>query len=673
MFGLGVAVGVLGGVAAAGFEAILEFGTSRLVGQVAHLGSADLLLFDWRVLLFPTVGGLISGLLIRALCPASVGHGTDLVIRAFHHRQGDLPIRGPFVRALANVAVLMFGGSTGPEGPIAALGGSIGSGVGKAFRLSVRERRVMLLAGCAAAIGAIFRCPLGGAMFATSVLYRDEEFESGAIVPSFVASVLGYSVFMSIRGGLGKSDFLLPGCDQLTFHSIIELLPYIGLGILCGLATICLNVPLRFVEQRLVPKSRLPRWMAPAVGGLVTGIIACAAPQVMDGRYVFIKNALAGFDGLGISAWWWVGLFGAVILLKCVATAFTVGSGGSGGALGPAVFIGGVVGAFWGATLTATMPSLVPADSMLRHALIPVGMGGVLAAVMRTPLAAIVMVTEMTGSYGLIVPLMLVCVSAYVIGGRWGLNREQLPTMAQSPAHAGDAIVHMLESWRVSDFIEKHWPETVAMNTPLREIIAHLQPGTRPVFAVAEDGFLRGVVSTSDIRRIMDEPALAEAVIASDIMTERLIAVHPEDDLYHAMNEFRRSQHHVLPVLRAGDGRWVGMLLRERVFESVQRHIAETQAAMLSEHAGLAAIHQEAEIQQIVMGIVPTRGQSIERLMVPMDAVGRTLREADFRRVFGAHVIAVEQPDGKVTCPPDLNAPLAANQRLLAIMQEAES
>jgi K+/H+ antiporter YhaU regulatory subunit KhtT len=139
------------------------------------------------------------------------------------------------------------------------------------------------------------------------------------------------------------------------------------------------------------------------------------------------------------------------------------------------------------------------------------------------------------------------------------------------------------------------------------------------------------------------------------------------------MNEFRRSQHHVLPVIRAADGRWLGMLLRERVFASLQKQIAKTQAAMLSEHDGLAAIHQEAEIQQIVLGIVPTRGQRIERLMVPMDAVGKTLREADFRRNFGAHVIAIEQPDGKVTCPPDLNAPLMLNQRLLAIVQESET
>lgn len=670
LFGLGVLVGVIGGLAEATFEWGVNVGTSHLIGRVTHLGGAETLHFDWRVLIFPALGGLISGLLVRYLCPGEAkGHGTDLLIRAFHHRFGILHLRGPVVKAAANVAVLSCGGSTGPEGPSAALGAAIGSSIGGLFRLTARERRVLLIAGCAAAVGAIFRCPLGGALFATSILYREEEFESDAIVPAFVASVIGYSVFMSLWGGLGRQEYMLHGADKLAFDSIVELGAYAILGPLCGLASIFFVIILRTVEHSITPRLPGPRAIAPALGGLATGAIACVLPQVMDGRYAFIQNAINGFDFSRHSAWSWAGLFAAVMLFKSIATATTVGSGGSGGALGPSVFIGGVVGAFFGEMLAGMSPSFVAAHPNLRPAMIAVGMGGVLAATMRTPLAAIVMVTEMTGSYGLIVPLMLVCMSAYVVGRRWGLNDQQLRSMAQSPAHAGDAIVHMLESWRVSELMEHDWPETIAPNTPLREMIARIQPGTRPVFAVAENGRLRGVVSTSDIRRIMDEPALAEAVIASDIMTTRLITAPPDLDLYEAMNEFRRSEHNVLPVVRPEDGRWLGMLLRERVFESVRKNIAASQRAMLHEHAGLAAIQQEGEVQELVSALGAGQKDRISRLMVPMDAVGKTIRESDFRRSFGAHVIAVEQPDGTVTCPPDLNAPLSANQRLLAIME----
>ena len=329
LFSLGILVGVLGGLAEALFEWGLRIGTGHLIGQVTHLGGAETLRFDWRVLLLPALGGLISGVLVRYLCPGEAkGHGTDILIRAFHHRQGVLHLRGPAVKAAANVAILSCGGSTGPEGPSAALGAAIGSSVGGFFRLAPRERRVLLVAGCAAAVGAIFRCPLGGALFATSVLYSEEEFESDAIVPAFVASVIGYSVFMSLWGGLGRHEYLLHGTDKLAFDSIVELLAYAILGPLCGLASIYFIVTLRWVEQTVMPRLRISRAIAPALGGLAAGAIACVLPQVMDGRYAFIQNALDGFTSLRHSSWSWAGLFAAVILFKVLATVATVGSGG---------------------------------------------------------------------------------------------------------------------------------------------------------------------------------------------------------------------------------------------------------------------------------------------------------------------------------------------------------
>lgn len=671
LFGLGVLVGVLGGLAAAAFEWSLHQATHFLIGRVTHLGSPDILRFDWRVLVLPAVGGMISGLLVKWFCPQSArGHGTDALIRAFHHRQGALPLRGPAVKAVANVAVLSCGGSTGPEGPNAALGASIGSAVGGIFRLAPRERRAMLIAGCAAAVGAIFRCPLGGALFATSVLYQEEEFESDAIVPSFVASVLGYSVFMTLWGGLGQPEYLIRGADQLAFGSIYDLFAYAVLGPLCGLGAILFTRTLRLVEDGVMPHTKIPIWIAPAVGGLATGAIACVFPQVMDGRYAFIQGAVDGMTRPGVSPGAWAGLLALIVVFKCLATATTVGSGGSGGALGPSVFLGGVIGAFLGAMIDAVYPGMMGPNSGLRPALIAVGMGGVLAATMRTPLASIVMVTEMTGSFGLIVPLMLVCVSAYVIGRKWGLSREQVRTSVQSPAHAGDALVRLLESWRVDDIMDRVWPETIAPTATLRALVSKLTPGTRPVFAVAEKGQLLGLISTTDILRIMNEPSLAEAVIASDMMTRRLATVQPDDDVYSSLDAFRGSDHDVLPVLSAApEGRWVGMLSRRRVLDAVRDHMADVQRLMIREHAGLRTMEEDARLEQLGLGIAPARSDLVQRLPVPTDVVGRSLREADFRRTHGAQVIAIEHSDGSLQCPPSLDAPLRADQRLLVVAQ----
>ncbi len=673
-FLLGSVVGVLGGLSASAMDWGLHHGISLLVGRFAHLSGTGVLQPQWAVLLLPAAGCLLSGLIVRLFCPdAPAGHGTNLLVRSFHRQLGEMPLRGPLVKAAAAVGVISCGGSAGPEGPIAAAGAAIGSSVGKRFGLRPRERRMLLVAGCAAGVGAIFRCPLGGALFATSVLYREEEFEADAIVPAFVASVLGYSTFMTVLGGLGEQVYLLRGATDLGFRSAIELLPYALLGPLCGLVSIFFSFCLHWVERLTTASQQwLPRWFTPLLGGLATGGIACLLPQVMDSRYQFIQNALSGFGEAGPTAWAAVALFGGVVLAKCMATALTIGSGASGGVLGPSVFIGGVAGALLGAVLRVVAPSLIEANPELPDALIPVGMGGVLAAAMRIPLASIVMVCEMTGGYGLIVPLMLVCISSYVVGRRWGLNPEQVPTAAESPAHAGDAVVHLLESWKVEQLMQRDWSETVAPETPMRELVARLQPGTQPTFAVVRENRLLGLISVSSFRRVTRLPGFAELVNAADLMTERFPSVRPDDDAYHALEVLRRGGHEVVPVLtRPASGSepvWLGMLTRARIFEHLHRSILETQQLVLREHEGLAALAREGQIQQLVMGVSPRDRDLIQRLLVPMDVVGQSLRQADFRRRYNAQVIAIEQPDGSLECPPNLDAALTSGQRLLAVV-----
>lgn len=674
LFGLGALVGILGGLAAAALEAGLHYGAAILVERHDLPGSAAILRPRALILLLPALGGLLSGIVVYSIFRLRPGHGTDILVRAFHHNMGTLALKSPLVKGAAAVGVISCGGSAGPEGPIAAIGAAIGSSIGRAVRVSPRERRALLVAGCGAGIGAIFSCPLGGALFAASVLYRELDFEKDALVPAFVASVLGSSVFLVLWGSGGH---VLPGTTELHFESPVELLPYCILGPACGALSLLFGAMLRSVEHGLLPRSRLPRWLAPAVGGLLTGLLACLVPQVMDGQYQFVKNAMTGGDAWwaqhpGWSWWSWAGLFGAVALAKCLATALTVGSGASGGVLGPSIFIGGATGACLGAVCEAILPDAFPEH--LRQALIPVGMAGFLAAGMRTPLAAIVMVIEMTGSYGLVIPLMLVCVSAYVVGRRGGLNPEQVATAAESPAHAGDVVIHLLEGARVERIMHRSWPMTASPETSIRELIAHMQPGTRPVFAIARGDRLLGVVSVPDIQDIMNDAVIAENLIAADIMTERLETVAPDDDLYEALTRFTRSAHDVLPVVsRDRRRRWVGMLTREQVFESIRAEIEKMHRLVLREHAGLAAFDGEGQLQQLVMGVAPVAKGRIQRLLVPLHAVGKSIRQADFRRAFGATIIAIERPDGTILSPPDIDLPLATGMRLLAIVEHAVS
>lgn len=669
--GLAIVVGALAGLAAVALESAIHHGSELLIGRFSHVGDADLGHFDWFILLMPAAGALLAGLIVQLLAPDARGHGVEQMTRAFHRHLGVLPLRGPAVKAAGTAVVISTGGSAGPEGPVAGLCSAIGSTVAKIVPMSPQERRILLIAGCAAGTGAIFRCPLGGALFATSILYREPEFESDAIVPSFVASVIGYSVFMLV---LGYDGPMLDGVSNMHFVSASDLPWYALLGLLCGVMCMFFYYCMHIVERIVRHLRRVPPWALAGFGGLATGAVACLVPQVMDGQYTFVQNTLNGahFDHESAETNWlmWAGVFGIIAMAKCVATAFTVGSGAPGGMLGPSVFIGGMVGA----AVSALGHQIVgdSFSSQLGLALIPVGMAGVLAGTMCVPLAAIVMTTEMTGSFGLIAPLMLVCAISYLVGRRFGLNSEQVRTAADSPTHAADPVIHLLESWRVSDVMQRAWPMTVPGDAPVDEIIERLVPGTRPVIAVADGGELRGVISAVDLGSVMHEADAAGLLIAADIMTTNLVTLRADDDLYTALEVFTRVDHEVLPVMTRGrDAKWVGMLARRDVVTRLHDQLEESRRSALAEHTGLQALDREVRVDQLITG-VPARHADVQRLFVPIDVVGKSLRECDFRKKYNAQVIGIEQRDGSLVCPPDLDAPLRTDQRLLAVVWKGE-
>jgi CIC family chloride channel protein len=660
---LSIAAGIAAGVAASALAAGLHAGTSLLVGRYIELGSAEILRFDPMLLVLPALGGLISGLVVQRLAGLPVQQGTDQMVLAFHRHDGVLPLRGPAIRAAAATGVISFGGSAGPEGPIAGLGAAIGSSVGALLRLTPRERRALLIAGCAAGVGAIFHCPLGGALFASSVLYRRPEFEGSALVPAFVASASGYATFGAISGG---GTYLFRDAHELVLASALETPLYVLLGIACGGVAALFGASYRRVEAFFAAQRRIPSWLRPALGGLATGAIACALPQVMDSEYRMIQHTLTGewFAGAERSALAWAALLAAIVVAKCVATSFTVGSGGAGGVLGPSLFLGGAVGATFGSLLQGVAPDF--AGEPLRQALIPVGMAGVLAASMRTPIAAMVMVVEMTGSFGLIVPLMLVVVTAYGVGRRWGLVTEQLASPADSPTHAGDMLVSLLERVRVEDAARSVWPAVVERATPLARIVAALPSGQPPTAIVVEQGRVAGVISFAELRHVVDETELLPIAIAADLMTTRFESIAPDETLYGALAVFERTAADVLPVV--GERReLLGVLTRGGVHELVAQRLAAVREDLLKEHRGLAAIDEHGQLAQLLSGLPATSAGQIERVPVAAEWIGRSLREIVFRSARGATVLAVHTADKRFLCPPDANRALAEGDRLVML------
>lgn len=665
---ISIMVGILCGSAAAGLEGLIQFGSHHLVGKFTQLGSAQILNFNWGILLFPLLGGLTSGLLIILFRVPRFKQSTDVLTRAFHYDNGALGFKNSFIRAISAAITMSFGGSIGPEGPIAGLSAAIGSYVSKALNLTIRERRIFLLAGCAAGVGAIFRCPLGGALFATSIIYKEPEFEHTSMMPAFVASVIGYSTFMSFWG---YGEPLLQGTAALTFRHPSELIAYSILGILCGIVGVFFSTSFAHILAFFSQKSRLPFIFSPAVGGLIVGIIACIFPQVMDGQYRFIQNALDPHffisDGAVPLIWLrWTLLLTAIIIAKCLATAFTVGSGGSGGMLGPSVFIGGTVGIMLGAFLQWTSPHYFP--ETLREALIPVGMAGVLSASMRIPLASIVMVAEMTGSYGLIVPLMLVSVSAYIIGRRYGLNQEQVASAAQSPAHAGDAIVNYLETTTVGSIFTANWSQIISPTQPLQKIVKSIVPGSRPHFMVVDKGQLLGMIGIQELRDIVAssiDHELPSLVIAADIMHAELHTVRSEDSLDKALSLFQKLQIDVLPVVETQGKIFIGVLERGKIQSALEGYFEAMKRQLFSEHDYIQSLQSSLPLS--ILHYYGNPKEQLEKITVPSEIVGKSLKSANFRNDYHYEVIAIMSWDGNIICPPDPDRILTGRDLLLTL------
>ncbi len=661
---LSVLVGVLAGLAAKVLHAGLDVGFQKLIGPVAEPWSDRILTFRWGILLYPALGGLISGLVVALTCRPVPVEGTGQVVDAFHQRGGEIAFREAAVKAALAVVVISLGGSVGIEGVITVLGAAIGARVAAALGLSPRERRLFLLAGCAAGVGAIFQCPLGGALFAVTLLYREPEIEADGLLPSLIASVTSYSTFMAF-GGYGHR--LLEHTESLIFLHPVELLAYGVLGVFCAGAGIALYFGLRAVRG---VAGRVPAWAAPAVAGLLVGAFALALPQLMDARYDFLQAAL---DGRLMNSprprIFWVLLFGLLVLGKVAATSLMIGTRTAGGLFGPLVFIGGAVGAFAGELMHLLFPNLFP--EALRAALIPVGMAGMLSASFRVPLAAIVMVTEMTGSYGLIVPLMLVSVVAYALGRRWGLDAEQLSGPEESPAHAGESIVGLLENAKVRDLADLTWPHAVAPSTPLAEIIARFPAGSRPLVVVLDGHRLAGVITPHELVSAASVADAASVLLAADLMAPAVDVLRADNDVYASLELFRRCRAEALPVVE-GDHLFAGVLTRAAILDTIRKGLTKERLQLLREHSGLATLAQEGRLQELFDELAAPAQDAVRRLPVPEEAVGKSLRELDYRRKHGAEVIAIETDTEGILSPPDPGRPLRETDVLVLLQAAAK-
>ncbi|GAC1351515.1 MAG: chloride channel protein [Polyangiales bacterium] len=567
---VGAAAGVLGLLFFGGLELTTRLLLEKVCGYVPlraggePLGGPEATRFRWWLLLFlPACGALLSGLLGTFVAKETAGGGTDATIDAFHNHGGVVRRRVVVVKILASSLTLGSGGSGGREGPTIQIGGAIGSVVARYLKVDTRERRILLVAGAAAGMAAVFRTPLGAALLAVEVLYRDD-FESDALIPALLASVVSYSVFISYYG---ESTLFAHDAHYAFIPAHLPI--FVAMAVFVAL-TASIFLTTRHAVQTIVAKVKVPPWARAAMGGLGVGMVATPViyfigPRVsvsgqgfgiLGGGYGIAQVAITGEAWLP-HGWRAVELLLLLGIVKMIVTALTVGSGGSAGDFGPSLVMGGLFGGAFGyaAQVLFHDPRINPGAFAL------VGMGTFYGGIAHVPVSSLVMTCELAGSYDLLVPLMLAEGVAFVALRNRSLYHTQVGSRAESPAHRTEQLADALSRTKVSEILIKNRPYvTFHRNARPSELVQKIAAADwQDVFPViGDEGSVVGIIDGSILRTLTTEREIETIAVAADIM-HPTITVNSTDDLHTALAALLKNETREMPVVDE-NGQIVGFL-----------------------------------------------------------------------------------------------------------------
>jgi CIC family chloride channel protein len=599
LLGSCVLVGVVAGLGAVLFsvacQVVVHYALEQVVGYKAGAPAGEARVswipdtarpfVPWLLLVVPTAGGAVTGFLVFRFAPEAEGHGTDSAIAAYHYDNGYIRPRVPLLKLVASAVTIGTGGSGGREGPIAQIGAGFGSVLSRLLRMPPAHCRVLMAAGVGGGIAAIFRAPLAGALFAAEVLYRSPEFEADVVIPAGIASVVAYSTFGAFFGW----DPLFETMTTLRFDDPLQLLPYLLLGLAMALLAMLYTRTfngLTYLFRRL-PMSN---YLKPPLGAFLTGCVGLALYYLLsrDSRALSVLSFGYGILQDGMRAQHEVaeglrpGQFTATLLLavalgKILTTSLTIGSGGSGGVFGPSMVIGGCGGGALGLFLHGLDPQLVPQPT----AFMIVGMAGFFAAAGKVPFSTLVMVSEMTGNYFLLLPALWVCAIAFLLSDEQSLYLSQVEDRAHSPAHQGRFVREALAGLQVSQFLPSV-PEVPLLrpSDPLPRVVERLSGAAYSVLPVVDDGSrLLGVVVLDEVYLASQSPHVRPWVLAADLMRSEVTPLQPGDRLDRAQELFVQNDLRALPVVEDLAGRRVlGMVRRSDVARLYLKHLHGPQA-----------------------------------------------------------------------------------------------
>jgi CIC family chloride channel protein len=523
LYSLGAIVGIASGFVAVGFRWLIIGVSTLFVIVPQYLGY-----IGWVII--PVLGGFVVGFIVKRYAPEAKGHGVPELMDAYAMRGGRIRMRVPLLKSLASAICIGSGGSCGREGPIAQIGGGVGSSIARVLNLNTRTTKTLVVCGVSSGIAATFNSPLGGTLFGIEVIAGG--LVGFSIIPVILASVVATAIataFLGPQTSFQETTYLL--------NNYFELILYLGLGLMLGLVSVIWTRGFYRIED-LFERTKISGYILPAIGGLMVGCLAIGVivlenffgytgefgpnepyfPAIMGVGYSFIDATLLENVALGVLL-----TFG---ILKGFATAFTLGSGGSGGVFAPSLYIGTALGGAFGLVFSILLPELVPQPM----AFAIVGMAALFAGTGRAPITCIVMLMEMTKDYSLILPLMIAVSTSYLVSA--SIEEESIYTLKLSRRgvrlHRG-VYIGALKEMKASHVMTAS-PTVLKPDMTRTQVLKIVDITQHTKFPVVDDqGRIVGTLITEDL--FCENEGKCEHVV-SDFMKTDFLHLKPDDTMW---------------------------------------------------------------------------------------------------------------------------------------------
>ncbi len=521
-------------------------------------------------LAYPLIGMLLTVLFVRYIVKDSIGHGVSRILYSISKKNSRIKSHNNWSSVVAGTLTIGFGGSVGAEAPIVLTGASIGSNIGRLMKMNYRNITLLVGCGAAGAVAGIFKAPIAGIVFTLEILMVDLTISS--IVPLLISSVTAATVSYFLMG----RDVLFSFALRETF-SLANIPWYIVLGIGTALLSVYFTRATMYLEG-LYDRVK-NQYVRLITGGTVLGIFILLLPPLYGEGYNTISDLLNNntatlfensfFSGIGNNTWFILAFLLALTLLKVIASSSTNGAGGVGGIFAPSLFIGGVGGFFMAKLINTVSNTTIPESSFTLA-----GMAGAMAGIMHAPLTAIFLIAEITGGYGLLVPLIITSTISYMTVMRF----EKHSIYHKRLAHRGELITHHKDK---AVLTRMDWTReietdliTVGSGDTLGDLVKVISASKRNIFPVVDEiGVLEGVVLLDNVRDIMFEQELYDDTFVSDLMVMPPSYIDKSEKVESVMETFRKTGAWNLPVLDGG--KYVGFLSKSRIFSTYRDLLME--------------------------------------------------------------------------------------------------